>query len=518
MIKNGNTSEINLSQDQPKTRSPILRVLYLTVLILETNTKKMKTILTLFGLLFLTAWLPAEETAVSSAVLTLETDVCVVGAGCGGIGAALAAGREGAAVILVEKEPRLGGTGVEAFAASWEAGPGCEFAEELFHRMKALGGAGVAKSRPIRLNAPYGTRLIDPDEPEEPYEMSLVRAAPPEGDYRSVPYDPIVFDRVVREMLAETGKVTVLDRTEMVRPETNADRTRVTAIRVRKDNGSVMKITARVFIDSTGSVALCRGVGSPVRIGREGRSEFGESLAPEKPDRRLNALTRCYKIEPRENPRREEIAPEDVVDFPKAAWVTGRLDGARFINMTGILPGEKMEELGCDEVMTLSEKIVKNHWRWLQESPDFADYELTEIAPMMGIREDWRITARYMLCQRDLLETWENQTHPDMIAVADHPCDIHGPDGGLVPVKSAYGIPYRCLIPDDTLTNLLVACRGAGFTHVAASSCRLQRTMLQLGHAAGAAAAWSVQNGCGVEEIDAAALTKKMNARARYPR
>jgi hypothetical protein len=37
--------------------------------------------------------------------------------------------------------------------------------------------------------------------------------------------------------------------------------------------------------------------------------------------------------------------------------------------------------------------------------------------------------------------------------------------------------------------NLLVACRGASFSSIGASSCRLSRTMMVLGQAAGAAAA-----------------------------
>ncbi len=39
------------------------------------------------------------------------------------------------------------------------------------------------------------------------------------------------------------------------------------------------------------------------------------------------------------------------------------------------------------------------------------------------------------------------------------------------------------------MSNLLIACRGAGFSSLAASSCRLSRTMLQLGQAAGIAVA-----------------------------
>jgi hypothetical protein len=56
-----------------------------------------------------------------------------------------------------------------------------------------------------------------------------------------------------------------------------------------------------------------------------------------------------------------------------------------------------------------------------------------------------------------------------------------------------YGIPYRCLLP-RSLDNLLVACRGAGFSSLAASSCRLSRTMMQLGQAAGTAAAITIEH------------------------
>ena len=51
-----------------------------------------------------------------------------------------------------------------------------------------------------------------------------------------------------------------------------------------------------------------------------------------------------------------------------------------------------------------------------------------------------------------------------------------------------YGIPFRCLIPKG-YRNLLVACRASSFSSLAASSCRLSRTMMQMGQAAGPAAA-----------------------------
>lgn len=447
----------------------------------------------------------------------LTTDVCIVGAGSAGCAAAIAAAREGAQVVIVEKMKLVGGTGVNGFVSSWEGGPGCDIAEEFYSRMKAINGAGVAKMKVMAIPGPYGTRLIDRSLPEEPYSISLVRAKPPKGDYRSVPYLPEAFDRIVREIFAETKKITLLDKTEFFQAEKNSDRTLVDSILVRRSDQKIIRIKAAVFIDCTGSVVLCRALDCSVRIGREGKAEYQESLAPDKADVQLNAITRCYRIEPKKNPRREIISKEDILPFPKAAWITGWLDGPRFINMMAMMQGEEIQKLGYEECMKRSEKIVRNHWHWLQQSPDFSNYELVAIAPLMGIREDYRVITQYVLREKDLRDTWERQTHTDMIAVADHPCDIHGKGGGLVPVVSAYGIPFRCLVPEGTLKNILVACRGAGFSHIAAASCRLQRTMIQLGHVAGVAAAWAAQKHVTLDKIDVSLLVKKMDARNRYP-
>ena len=73
------------------------------------------------------------------------------------------------------------------------------------------------------------------------------------------------------------------------------------------------------------------------------------------------------------------------------------------------------------------------------------------------------------------------------------------------------------MIPAGRLENLLVACRGAGFSKIAASSVRLQRTMIQLGHAAGMAAAMAAEVGAAVDQIDVGQLVARLDARSRYP-
>lgn len=337
----------------------------------------------------------------------------------------------------------------------------------------------------------------------------------PRKEFRDAPFKPEAFDRAVRDVCAETKKVRILDRTVFFQSETNADGTRVESVLVRNEKGDVLRIRAKVFIDSSGDVWLCRSLGCETMLGIDARSAFNEPSAPEQPVLQLNAITRCYEIAKRPNPKREP-APEKPVPFPKAAHMTGWKDGPISVNMMPTLPGRTLIDLGYEETLRQSEGIVRAHWHWLQQCPDFQDFELVNIAPMLGIRESYRTKTKYVLNQHDLIATLKNQKHTDIIAIADHPCDVHGAGGGLNGVTYAYGIPYRCLIPEGNVGNLLVACRGAGFSRIAASSCRLHRTMIQLGHAAGIAAARAARQNKGVSEIDAESLAKELNAPARY--
>jgi len=63
-----------------------------------------------------------------------------------------------------------------------------------------------------------------------------------------------------------------------------------------------------------------------------------------------------------------------------------------------------------------------------------------------------------------------------------------------------YGVPYRCLLPKG-VNNLFIASRAASFSHIAASSCRLSRTMMTLGQAAGNAAGLCVRHGVAPRQV-----------------
>jgi hypothetical protein len=191
--------------------------------------------------------------------------------------------------------------------------------------------------------------------------------------------------------------------------------------------------------------------------------------------------------------------------------------------MLPTMQGEEFLRLGYPAAYAECRRRVLAHWHYLQTRPDFPEfqrYTISWIAPSLGVRETARVVGEYILTEHDILKGISCQTDPDIITLADHAMDRHGEGGGCVELREPYGVPYRCLLPKG-IDNLLVACRGASFSSIAASSCRLSRTMMALGHAAGVAAALAKENGATLRAVPAEALRETLrlqHAELDWPR
>ena len=425
------------------------------------------------------AWTGGYEKLAKPGEQGLDADVCVVGGGSGGIGAAVAAARARASVILVEREERLGGTSTQGYICVWQPGPACHIAREIYDRLK---------ERPEVLS-------------KTPYERTLTRT-----NGRGLTFEIDPFCHVVMGMLEETGRCRVLLRTSFVEAETHPKGGRVWSVKAVSSDGDVYRIRARVFIDCTGGAYLCQAAGCEVMLGEDAKSRFDEPSAPEKPKQRLNALILGYRVRRSDNP---QIPPEP--STPRRGGYSFPLpSGDRIVNACGgMMPGWELIERGYAEAMAECQRRVSAHWHWLQEA-QYPKYEFASCAPMLGIRESYRVVGEYVLREQDVLAGLKKQAHFDIIAIADHSLDTHGSGGARGRVAGPYGIPYRCLVPKGGWSNLLVACRGASFSHIAASSCRLSRTIMQLGHAAGLAAAMAAKTNCGVADVDVASIQKQL--------
>ena len=109
------------------------------------------------------------------------------------------------------------------------------------------------------------------------------------------------------------------------------------------------------------------------------------------------------------------------------------------------------------------------------------------IRKLLAIREKFRIACESTVTQETLLTKIDSSNYQSKhtIALSTWYVDIHNQNYSCVS-NIPNGVPYEALIP-KCYTNSLVACRAYGASHIALSSIRLVKTMMDLGHSAGIA-------------------------------
>jgi len=410
-------------------------------------------------------------------------DICVIGGGSGGFGAACAAARHGARVILIEAGNGLGGTSTYAGVNNYEPVAGATgLPQELYEYLRQTPKAVSIQKR---------VEKYSPDRPwgkytcasETDYRLSLSRKTG-----MPITFEPEQMDKAMQHFLKEAG-CTVLLETRFTAHQQKKDR--ITSITVQNAQGT-HTIQASVFIDATADIYLARAAGCKNAIGTETPEAYAEPSAPEKPEMILNNTSLCYRITPLAPNETPTIPPPpDNIDLDKLKPVVSIRtypNGDLNMNPLHTMTGKEAYDLG-GKAYDVAQDRIKAHWHILQTRYgfEFERYKKIWTSPMLGIRETHRLVGQYVLREQDLNLTLANQDHDDIIAIADHSIDFHGarPSREL---DGPYGIPFRCLLPNE-IQNLLVACRGASFSSIGASSCRLSRTMMVLGQAAGTGAA-----------------------------
>lgn len=462
----------------------------------------------------------------SACATVLSTDVAVVGGGSAGFAAAWSAAKLGSEVVLVEREKELGGTSTTAGVCNWEPGTGCLGVPYLvYRRLSAIPGAcGVytmdrhwcwEEGKDARDRFPGALLKTDP---ALGYSDTFAGHGPDMRDekwYRAnshgILFEPEVMSRVMLEMLQETGRCTVLTGASFAKAESTNGRLDEIVL------SDGRRIRAKVFVDATDGV-VCRQLGCGIMCGREAKSEFDEPGAPGRPVRSFNGATLMFRVTQKEGPcedSAEETIPEKCWWQPSFPYVFAMTlpCGDIVINMLPTMRGEEAMELGTKAASAECRRRVLAEWRWLKRTcPHFRGYRLKSISSVLACRETVRIRGDYVLNQNDLIAGLSGECHPDVIAIADHSMDSHG--GGIEngQLRESYGIPYRCLLPKGT-ENVLIAGRAASFSAIAASSCRLARTMMQLGEAAGVAAHLAVSRELALRQVPAEEIRCTMRER-----
>ena len=404
-------------------------------------------------------------------------DVAVIGAGPAGICAALSAARSGARTLLVTDRPVPGGNSSSEIRV-WTRGAtggGNLFAEEM-------GIWGELKLRALARDA-LGSVLT---------------------------WDDVLLDA----LLGQEG-LTLLLNTQMTAATVENGRIeRVTLRGLRTE--SEREAQAQVFVDCTGDGYLSKLAGVPFRTGREGREEFGESLALSAPDGFTQGCSILLQSRRLDHPA-PYIAPDYAYPLERIRQLVDR--GGRVVraDMQGsdcwwFEYGGKLDVIAEDQRIGLELRaIALGIWNYIKNSGryDAENLQLEWLGLYPGRRGSRRLVGEETLTQRDVTG---GLGRPGAVAYGGWYMDSH-PSGGVLSEKdqcrqlsvSCYGLPLGCLY-NPCVENLLFAGRCASMSYAAYTSARVMNTCALMGQAAGTAAAMCAARGMTPENLKNTAL------------
>lgn len=446
-----------------------------------------------------------------------DTDVLVLGIGSAGFGAVRNALLGGASVIGIDANPGPGGTSTYGGVNNWEPGVSLNGVHrELARRLMERGDAFVGRTTEY---VSANNRWAVSDRSGDSYETTLRRFGVHPDDMRRLQYEPDAMSQIMQELMDEAdsgGKLTLYYNSRLLALALDTDGRTIVSCTIRTPDGT-KTIRPRIVIDCTADIAAARMAGCTCSAGEDSAAMYGEESAPEQPSARLNGLTQCFRITYTGEDCTE--IPERYRDVDLTAWENhmelscGPVScfsvyprGGIYVNMLPTGEGEMFLQYPYEELKHICEARVYSYMCWLAKRYHLNGWQVTHMFPMLGLRETYRLVGKYVLTIDDLYNGYPKSLGADhSVAIADHPADTHGRGSRGCQEIGQYGIPYECLLPKE-IDNLLVACRGSSFSHLAASSARLSRTMLQLGEAAGSAAALCIRDNCMPDCVDLCVL------------
>lgn len=455
-------------------------------------------------------------------------DVLVYGGTPGGIAAAISAARDGAKVVLIEPTRHVGG----------------------------LVSSGLTHTDYRTFEGLTGAFLDFSHEVEAYYRNKYgVDSAQVKDSWRGTQMEPSVAELIFERQLAAQKSLKVRKGLELATVQSGAAKDGLKTI--QSASFSIVgkkereEFSAKIFIDATYEGDLLAMAGAAFRVGREGKAEFGESLAPDQPDQQLQAYNFRFCMTQNPNLRvlvskPEGYRREDFVEmlplikegkilkafgYPSKCLVKAQLprlpNGKYDINdvSNGLvrlsMPGENLEWPNGDAKTRA--KIFRHHLAynvgliWFVQNDEAVPEDFRKEALTWGwskdeftdngnlpwqlyVREARRLEGRHIFTERDT-DAAPNDARSvykaDSIGFGDYGPNCHGtshtgPRHGGKHTGEFYKrvAPYQ--IPYGTLLpkevdNLLVPV-AASSSHVGFCALRLEPIWMSLGQAAGVAA------------------------------
>ncbi|MBQ1208185.1 MAG: FAD-dependent oxidoreductase [Lachnospiraceae bacterium] len=444
-----------------------------------------------------------------------EFDVVVLGAGPGGLAAALAAGRGGAKVLLVEKNGYLGGNMAIGL-------PLLGFLDKDGN--KVIGGIADEFMKDMAS-----------------YETAYGRAA---SEHKVCPmhnsvtlYDHELFKIVALHKVLDAG-IEVLFHTDI--ESVNVENAEIREITLR-GKGYRIFVKAKIYIDASGDGDMAYLAGASYEKGQKDTGILQPptmmfTLSGVDIDRTIDYL--AENPDQMDRSKTIDCAGGYDADFfrsdPNFVMVAMRklfsqlreqgkmpVNRENIIVINSLLPGEVhmncTRHLGTDgsDVFSVTraeiegylqiEKFVETLHQYV---PGFEKCYISQIYPSLGIRESRRFSGIRQLTESDVVNGVFNE---ETIGIGSYCVDIHAGDGlsTIFTKIPAYGIPYGITVSDE-IEGLMFAGRCASMDAVAMSSARVMPICMAIGEAAGVGAALAIKQGISPREVDVTQVRKTL--------
>jgi hypothetical protein len=427
-----------------------------------------------------------------------ECDVVVVGGGPGGIGAAIAAGRNGADTVLIERYGYLGGMGtgglvtiipcLSDFSGVMQIGGiNQEWIERLDRREAATYPPKETwGSEDKRLVSYWNARSFFTVR-----EDHVVYAALIDAEISKCALADMVNEAKVKTYLHSWGTMPIMDGNKA-------------AGVVFESKSGRQAIMAKVVIDSTGDGDLLPFT----------PAKFDTDIDPKI---RIANLSLCYWIDGvnymkvddfrRTNPLKwGEMMQELMKQGGHPGFFRSNLKGQE--NIIWIHPRYACSsQIDVEELTRVEflgrEKMLLSYDFFKKNIPGFENSFIVLSCPQLGTRGARRVHGDYMVTSKDLLN---NEPFEDTIAIFP---DL---DRGETSLNHPLTyIPYRSLLPKG-VDNMLVACRAFSSDQEANNFFNLIPHCVAFGEAAGTAAALAVKAGVPPRQLEFNTLRKQLIA------
>ena len=267
--------------------------------------------------------------------------------------------------------------------------------------------------------------------------------------------------------------------------------------------GQELRFEGKLFADCSGDANLGFLAGADFRVGREPRSETGESMAPEEADNQIMGSTLLWRTAPEREPTTFpklpwafQFTPESILPDTEANW-----------NWETGMTRDQVTEI--ERIRDHSFMAIFGHWAYLKNNdgphwtPIIRNRRLSEVPYIAGKRESRRLLGNFILSEHDFRES---RIHPDATVTCTWPIDLHyaneyskkfwpGEEFRTYCTHErypAYPIPYRCFYSRN-VPNLFMAGRNISVTHVALGPTRVMQTGGMMGEIVAMAAAVCIE-------------------------